>query len=336
MFQHNKKQADLLMRSAIPLMEKLDIPPTPYNYGIWYEYVSNRTPELNKVVDTALRRFGNLPTFVSQELFSEFILTEEFQHAHRQGPALRKITDDLESESGQVTEELSQFSKILNQGRHALKNTQDNHQVERIASLLELNSFKMNRVVEHFNDSLASAQEELSTLKAELAEARQNTELDPMTLLANEKGFERILYSLVPYAEDDLTLLVVDIDNLGDINQEYSKKAGTSLIRYVAKLLQTLTPEGGVLARLKGGQYAMLLSETELSVAAELAEHIRQQVSIQKIRYKQSKVPLRQVTVSIGLATLFGNEGPSDLIDKAQHYLTFAKRSGKNCVSHHE
>ncbi|WOD07320.1 hypothetical protein [Marinomonas sp. GJ51-6] len=89
MFQHNKQQADHLMRSAIPLMEKLDIPPTPYNYGIWYEYASNRTPELNKVVDTALRRFGSLPAFVSQELFSEFLLSEEFQHAHRQGYCIK-------------------------------------------------------------------------------------------------------------------------------------------------------------------------------------------------------------------------------------------------------
>lgn len=336
MFQHNKQQADHLMRSAIPLMEKLDIPPTPYNYGIWYEYASNRTPELNKVVDTTLRRFGSLPAFVSQKLFSEFLLSEEFQHAHRQGPVLKQLTDNLESESGQVTDELTQFSKILSQGKKALKNTQDKNQIERIASLLELNTFKMNRVVEHFSDSLVSAQDELATLRAELADAKQNTELDPMTLLANEKGFERTLFSLVPYAEDDLTLLIIDIDDLGSINQEYSKKAGTALIRYIAKLLRSLLPEGGFLARFQGGRYAMLLSETELSVAAELAEHIRHQVSIQKIRYKQSKVPLRQVTVSIGLGTLFGNESPNDLIEKAQHYLVFAKRSGKNCVTHHE
>jgi diguanylate cyclase len=336
MFQHSKKQANHLMRSAIPLMDKLDIPPTPYNYGIWYEYASNRTPELNQVVDSALRRFGSLPAFVSQELFSEFLLSEEFQYAHRQGPVLRQMTDDLETETGLVSEELGLFKNTLNQTKKALQNAKDVNQVERIASLLEQHAFKINQVVDHYSDALISAQEELITLRAELINAKQSTELDPMTLLANEKGFERTLFSLVPYAEDDLTLLLIDIDNLGDINQEYTKKAGTSLIRYIAKLLLELLPEGCFLARLNGGQFAMLLKETELSVASDFAEKIRQEVSIQKIRYKQSKVPLRQVTVSIGIATLFGDGSPYDLIEKAQHYLVYAKRSGKNCVIHHD
>lgn len=336
MFQHNIKQANQLMRSAIPLMVKLDIPPTPYNYGIWYEYASNKNPKFNQVVDRALRRFGSLPAFVSQELFNEFLLPEEFQHAHRQGSVLKSLTTNLETDTSSISSELERFNGTLRTAKAALKNTSKPAQVEQVALLLERGAFKANQAIEKFSSALLSAQEELASLRSELLDVKKNTELDAMTLLANEKGFERSLFSLVPYAEDDLTLLLIDIDNLAEINQEYGNKAGTSLIRYVAKLLVELLPENGFIARLKGGRFAMLLSETELSVASQLAESIRNEVSIQKIRYKNTKVLLRQVTVSIGVATLFGDESPSELVERSQHYLLYAKRSGKNRIAHHE
>ncbi|WP_421851966.1 GGDEF domain-containing protein [Marinomonas sp.] len=336
MFQHNVKQANQLMRSAIPLMVKLEIPPTPYNYGIWYEYASNRNPQLNQVVDRTLRRFGGLPAFVSQELFNEFLLPEEFQNAHRQGFVLKDLTTNLETNTTKISGELEKFSDTLRSTKMALKNAKEIGQVERLALLLEQGAFKANQAVEVFSDALLSAQEEIATLRSELLDVKKNTELDPMTLLANEKGFERSLFTLVPYAEDDLTLLLIDIDNLGEINQEYGTKAGTSLIRYIAKLLLSLLPENGFIARLDGGRFAILVSETELSVASQLAESICNEVSIQKIRYKNTKVLLRQVTVSIGVATLFGDESPSELVQRSQHYLLYAKRSGKNRIAHHE
>ncbi|MGO2236769.1 MAG: GGDEF domain-containing protein [Marinomonas sp.] len=336
MFQHNIKQANQLMRSAIPLMVKLDIPPTPYNYGIWYEYASNRNPKFNQVVDRALRRFGGLPAFVSQELFNEFLLPEEFQHAHRQGSVLKSLTTNLETNTSSIASELELFNGTLRNAKAALKNANEPAQIERLALLLERGAFKANQAIEKFSSSLLFAQEELANLRSELLDVKKNTELDTMTLLANEKGFERSLFSLVPYAEDDLTLLLIDIDNLAEINQEYGNKAGTSLIRYIAKLLLELLPENGFIARIKGGRFAMLLSETELSAASQLAESIRNEVSIQKIRYKNTKVLLRQVTVSIGVATLFGDESPSELVERSQHYLLYAKRSGKNRIAHHE
>jgi len=336
MFQHNIKQANQLMRSAIPLMVKLDIPPTPYNYGIWYEYASNRNPKLNQVVDRALRRFGSLPAFVSRELFHEFLLPEEFQQANHQGTALKDLTTHLETDTTRVSSELKKFNSTLKHSKKALKNIDDPKQVERLALLLEQGAFKANQAIEHFSQSLYAAQEELASLRSELSHVKKNTELDAMTLLANEKGFERSLFSLVPHAEDDLTLLLIDIDDLSAINEEYGSKVGTSLIRYIAKLLLDHVPQHGFLARLNGGRFAVLLNETELSVASQLAESLRHEVAAQKIRYKDTKMLLRQVTVSIGVATLFGDESPNELVERAQHYLLYAKHSGKNRIAHHE
>ncbi|NLQ16373.1 GGDEF domain-containing protein [Marinomonas sp. M1K-6] len=337
MFQYNTEQANKLMKSAIPLMAKLDIPPTPYNYGIWYEYVSNRTPKLNQVVDQALRRFGSLPAFVSKEVFNEFLLPEEFQHAHQRDESFKHLTQHLETETSSVSSEIAQFNNTILLTKKALKHySNDTDQLARLAMLLEQGAFKANQAIDGYSRTLANTQEELAALRSELLDAKKNTELDVMTLLANEKGFERSLFSLAPAAEDDLSLLLVDIDHLGAINQDYGIKVGTSLIRYIAKLLLNNLPENSFIARLNGGQFAILLSETELSIAAQFAETLRHQVSIQKIRYKNTKVLLRQVTVSIGVATLVGDESPKELVERARHYLLYAKRTGKNNIAHHE
>ncbi|WP_110572554.1 GGDEF domain-containing protein [Marinomonas alcarazii] len=336
MFQHTTKQANKLMRSAIPLMVKLDIPPTPFNYGIWYEYASNNNPKLNQLVDRSLRRFGSLPAFVSKELFTEFLLPEEFQQADAQGARLKNLTSSLETNTTDISKDIGLFQSHLQKTKEVIDEVSTPSQIEQLASTLEQGAFQVNQAIERFGRSLVSAQEELASLRAELSDVKRNTELDAMTLLANEKGFERKLFSLVPYAEDDLTLLLIDIDNLAKVNEEYGKKAGTSLIRYISKVLLGMLPESGFLARIEGGRFAMLLSETELSVAAQLAESIRHEVSIQKIRYKNTKVLLRQVTVSIGVATLFGDESPKELVERSQHYLLYAKRSGKNAIAHHE
>ncbi|WP_262368487.1 GGDEF domain-containing protein [Marinomonas sp. IMCC 4694] len=336
MFQHNIKQANRLMRSAIPLMVKLNIPPTPYNYGIWYEYASNRNPTLNQLVDRALRRFGGLPAFVSKEIFNEFFLPEEYQNTQHQGAALKKLTCDLETHTAGTSDELGQFNRTLRKARKAIKKTSDPQQLDKLVLMIDKSAFHASQAVESFCESLNAAHEELAVLRAELSEAKKSTEIDNLTLLANAAGFERSLFSLTPHAEDDLTLLIIDIDNLGEINRLHGVKAGTSLIRYIANLLLESLPENGFIARLKGGQFAMLLSETELSMGSHFAETIRNAVSMQKISNKNSKALLNQVTVSIGVATLYGDESPTELITRTKNYLQHAKRSGKNVIAHHE
>lgn len=335
MFQHSMKQANQLMRSALPLMVKLDIPPTPYNYGIWYEYASNNNPKLNQVVDRTIRRFGSLPAFVSKELFNEFIIADDIKQANAQHKSLDELTEKLNNESASVTKELSTFTQSLSHTRAALKVNTDKEKLIHIANLLDRRTFKANQVVEQFGQTVSEVQNELTRLRRELAEVKKSTEVDQMTLLANEKGFERTLFSLAPFAEDDLTLLMMDIDNLAQINQDYGKKVGSSLILYIAKTVSSFLPDRAYVARLKGGQFAVLINDMELGEASELADAVRLNISNQKIRNKDSNTLLKQITVSIGVATLLGDEGPTELVQRAQHYLTYAKRSGKNRIAHH-
>ena len=73
MHPDSPRQANALLHKAVPLMRKMDIAPTPYNYGIWYEYVRQTSPKLNQLVDSTIGKLGSLPSFMSKELFHQFL-----------------------------------------------------------------------------------------------------------------------------------------------------------------------------------------------------------------------------------------------------------------------
>lgn len=336
MFQKGIKQANQRMRSAIPLMLKLNIPPTPENYGIWYEYASNSTPKLNQIVDKAIRRFGSLPSFVSSDLYREFLLPVEAKKAKSHNQTLTTLSCSLGSDTQTALTQLTAFSTKLTQVSAELKQEPDNGQLEQLTVMLEQSALETNTVIKQYSQHLLEVQKELAALKIALSNTKKTDETDWLTSLANAKGFERYLFVFNQKAEDDLSLLLIDIDDLAGINEEYGEKAGTALIRYVGKLLQAKLPLHCVLARIEGGRFAALLKETELSDATWLANQIKDDVASQKIRYKNTQTLLRQVTVSIGVVTVVGSESPKQLIERAQKNLNKAKRSGKNTVAHYE
>ncbi|MGB7390312.1 diguanylate cyclase domain-containing protein [Marinomonas sp.] len=326
-------KATELMQKAVPMMLKLEVAPTPYNYGIWYEYVSNRNQKLNQIMDGTLRKLGHLPGFLSRELFHEFLLPDEFQQGNGQKKKLKSIVDSAASSSKDMSKGLDELNTVLAKSRKILKRADKEEHIDSVINYLEKGALVASQKANHFNQSLEQVHAELAKLKAELDDIKKQNDVDELTQLGNQKGFERTLYQWLPDAEDDISIILLDIDNLASINQQFGKRAGTALIRYIADLMKTLALEKSVMSRFEGGTFGILLNEATLDFTHRFAELLRQQISEQKIRYKQSKIHMPQVTVSVGIATLLGQEGPEEFLERARKNLLRAKQSGKNCTS---
>jgi hypothetical protein len=48
-------QSAAYLKQAVPLMIKYQIPTTPDNYTLWYNYVAASMPELNQAIDQAIK-----------------------------------------------------------------------------------------------------------------------------------------------------------------------------------------------------------------------------------------------------------------------------------------
>ena len=102
---------------------------------------------------------------------------------------------------------------------------------------------------------------------------------------------------------------------------------GVAVTTSFAELLQTHSRQYDVVARLGGEEFVVLLPETPLATAVEVAERMRAALA------KTTIPPLPQpITASFGVAELVSNESPETLLYRTDQALYEAKISGRNRV----
>jgi diguanylate cyclase (GGDEF)-like protein len=103
-----------------------------------------------------------------------------------------------------------------------------------------------------------------------------------------------------------LTVMVVDVDNLSELNKQLGAEAGDRILVGVAEQLNQLKRQSDVLARLGGDEFALVLYNSALSGAVVLADRIRKALSEMRLPGGEGRL----LNVSIGLAS---REGTADL-----------------------
>ncbi len=128
-----------------------------------------------------------------------------------------------------------------------------------------------------------------------------------------------------------LTLLLMDIDHFKKINDTYGHPAGDYVLRETCALVMgKMIRSQDVLGRYGGEEFALLLRETKLQIAVDVAERIRIAIEKQNYTFENKQI---QVHISIGVATLDStSKNPEELIATADRALYDAKNQGRNRV----
>ena len=159
---------------------------------------------------------------------------------------------------------------------------------------------------------------------------------DGLTGVGNRRAFDSALaqeWRRAMRSRQALSLLMIDIDEFKVLNDRYGHPVGDRCLRLVASELQRLVKRpADLLARYGGEEFAVLLADTELPGATQLAEQLREVVQALQIENTGSR--LQVVSVSIGVASLRpeGNAAAATLVQAADEALYEAKRQGRNRV----
>ena len=159
---------------------------------------------------------------------------------------------------------------------------------------------------------------------------------DVLTGIANRRSFDRTLekeWRRLVRDQSPLSLALIDVDCFKLYNDHAGHLAGDLALAAVARAIQScLKRPGDFVARYGGEEFGVILPATDREGATSLLELILQAVRERAIPHAASKVPRRQITVSIGLASTIADRvtTASILLRQADEALYKAKALGRD------
>ena len=190
------------------------------------------------------------------------------------------------------------------------------------------------RALEIRNGSVLSALA-VNALEAswELAETSRRSRTDALTGLWNRRHFDEQLERVLNETDrfgGSCALVICDLDYFKQVNDTYGHDAGDAVLRQVAGVLRDGVRTVDICARLGGEELALILPQTAMEGAMELAERLRQAVEGGAVPHDGVTI---RVTVSIGVAIYrAGSDAKGGLFKRADENLYAAKHQGRNRV----
>jgi diguanylate cyclase (GGDEF)-like protein len=188
-------------------------------------------------------------------------------------------------------------------------------------------SVMQRRELERTRDALSREVEVSEQLRAELGD---QVIRDSATGLYNRRFLTEALPGIVESCIErglPLSVAVVDIDDFKAVNDSRGHVVGDRVIEAVATALKRSAP-GGLAVRYGGDEFLVLLPEVSASGAMATAETMRGACSDVRVETRDGQA---QVTVSVGVATLVGDEIDADeLLEVADLALYRAKEAGRD------
>ncbi|TPG11121.1 GGDEF domain-containing protein [Rhodanobacter glycinis] len=157
---------------------------------------------------------------------------------------------------------------------------------------------------------------------------RNDADTDTLTGLANRRAFDDALANLLRgQREHDMrfSLLMLDLDRFKSYNDDFGHLAGDEVLRITGHLLGAALRPSDLAARYGGEEFALLLPDTDVTRAGEVAARILD-------AFRGFAWPQRAVTISIGVAQSAPSDGSTDLIQRADAMLYDAKHAGRDRV----
>lgn len=155
--------------------------------------------------------------------------------------------------------------------------------------------------------------------------------LDPLTGLYNRRGLQNRLETLLSLDANGHYVLLLDIDYFKAYNDHYGHMMGDQALIQVSAAIRNAVRSRDIVARYGGEEFMVLLTSTTAEAALQSAERIRQKVYDLKIPHMFNQSVATNVTVSIGLAPLRG-EDVEDALSQADKALYEAKHLGRNNI----
>lgn len=242
---------------------------------------------------------------------------------------LMNLTNEITSLLGSA----QAYDKSLASHRGEIERAGNLDTIKEVEALLLSELDAMRKDTERYRTELAEARKQIEQQQEELETARHEAGEDPVTKIPNRRTFDKRFAEETARAtryRSPLSLLLIDLDHFKAINDEHGHVAGDRVLASVAQILNTMRRQSDFLARYGGEEFCMVLPQTNLSQATEMAQRAAEQIGSSKFVRNGNVI---KVTCSIGVAEFDRkNDTEETLLGRADKALYAAKEGGRNRV----
>ncbi|CAK8738795.1 hypothetical protein SODG_002398 [Sodalis praecaptivus] len=203
-----------------------------------------------------------------------------------------------------------------------------------LLSLLAISFIRQIRRRMRVEEELRHAQRELRKLNRSLEHLARR---DGLTGLYNRRHFDLVLtdeFNRAVLSHDALGIILLDIDFFKQYNDLYGHVAGDNCLKRIGEALKALSlRHRDRVARYGGEEFIILLPQTDVAGAREVAQQVYEAITGLAIAHQAS--PTGSLTPSIGVYVgqpASGDESPSRMVSRADTALYQAKREGRNRI----
>ena len=239
-----------------------------------------------------------------------------------------------------ATSSSDDFGDVLGKAIIELKLAKDMVNVRKLSNQLLKTGNEMAAANQLFHSNLAeiahamlSHQKHIDSLETELAYQKKLSREDELTKCYNRTAFDSRSRKAVAESRGNgtpLCLMYLDFDNFREVNNRFGTRAGDDvLVNFAVILRKMLNTNKNQLFRHGDDEFSVLLANTGLDQAHQLAERLRAYMESHDYVFEGHKF---KITISVGVGSLREGESRWDLMERAGRLLHQAKNLGRNRV----
>ncbi len=234
---------------------------------------------------------------------------------------------------GWLSSELPRAQSLLSEQRRV------NSREVALRSELEAAHLQLQETHREQEISIQQQQELLAEVDRLYREQSLAAITDAITGLPNHRAvMSRIQEELArcERSQSSCAILFLDLDHFKRVNDTWGHLAGDAILREVALRLRTTLRVEDFVGRYGGEEFAIVLTDTDILGASEIAERLRQNIAEQPCIW-QAEDGMTNITIpitaSIGVAAyLLHGVTREELVERADHAMYHAKQGGRNRV----
>ena len=334
-YTEDKSQAGEYLRLALGRMAKHNLPATPVNYTVWYEYVSGRNLRLKNAVDRSLQREMGINCEFIEALYRKFVTDGDRIVISRLLTQINILLQDITRHVGQTDDDLSGTGKRMDELARMIRDVRDFEDLKVVVDRMVAETRTLKASSSRLKDQMQVSSKELNQLYQELEKSQQEAQTDALTGLVNRRGLERALEVEMIRARQNqtpLSVILLDIDHFKKVNDTYGHLVGDSLLKGLGAILKQQIRRKDLAVRYGGEEFLILLPETELEGALIVANKIRNALGSKEWKIRESGKTMGRVTASMGVSAHDPGDTPESFIQRADQGGYLGKELGRNRV----